>query len=252
MKPVHKMNVSYISPDWDAPNQVRALSTTRHGGISQSPWDTYNLAFHVGDDKAAVESNRAKLKLDLKTTYAPAWLNQVHGNNVVVADSKTRLLDADAAITNVNGLPLVIMTADCLPILLCDQYANQVAAVHAGWRGMTKGVISELVARFDAAPNQLLAWMGPAISANCYQVRDDVYHLMTANQPSAHACFTRCEQDRTAWKLDLYSLARMHLNQLGITAISGGEYCTYSDDDRFYSYRRDGQTGRMVSAIWLK
>lgn len=242
------MNNSWIHPDWPAPARVRALSTTRAGGLGTAPYDTFNLGIHVGDDPARVAANRAILRQALPAE--PYWLNQVHGVNVVEADAEEGVPDADAAFSRQSGRVCVVMTADCLPVLLCDQAGSVVAAAHAGWRGLHGGVIEATVAAMNVPPGQLLAWLGPAIGPEAFEVGGEVRAAFMGADPASEAAF-RPSPNRYKWLADIYLLARQRLVRAGVTRIHGGEACTVGDPARFFSYRRDGVTGRMASLIWL-
>ena len=238
-----------IIPDWPAPPGVRAASTTRQGGVSAPPYDRLNLARHVGDDLAQVAANRRRLAAVLGYAVEPAWLEQVHGTAVVAAETVCAPVAADAAWTGKPHRPCVVMTADCLPVLLCDRAGSVVAAAHAGWRGLAGGVIPAVVARLGVPPQTLMAWLGPAIGPAAFEVGEEVRAAFLALADENAGCFQPSSAGR--WLADLYALARRQLRGLGITAIHGGDLCTYSDPERFFSYRRDRDTGRMASLIWL-
>lgn len=243
------MAPEFITPDWPAPKRVRAVTTTRAGGVSRPPYDSLNLGDHVGDDPAAVATNRRRLQQALGLPAQPGWLKQVHGNCPVDAATHPAGGEADAVYTRRAGLVCAVMTADCLPLLLCDRQGSVVAAVHAGWRGLLNGVIERSVGRMGA-PQALLAWMGPAIGPQAFEVGDEVRRAFVAADAASAAAFRPSDSGR--WLADIYALARGRLARCGVTAVSGGEYCTYSQPERFYSYRRDGRTGRMASLIWLE
>ena len=234
-------------PDWAAPANVKTLQTTRNGGVSRMPWASFNLGDHVGDDPAAVAANRQSLRAALPGE--PRWLRQVHGIVAVDADREAKTGVADAAFARRPGTVCAVMTADCLPVLLCDRRGSVVAAAHAGWRGLLGGVLESAVAAMAATPGGLLAWLGPAIGPRCFEVGTDVRDAFAARNPSASAAFVATGQDK--WLCDIYLLARQRLEQLGVSAITGGGTCTYSEPERYFSYRRDRTTGRMASLIWL-
>jgi YfiH family protein len=246
-----------LIPDWPSPASVHAVVTTRAGGVSPAPWDSLNLGTHVGDDPVRVQENRARLQAALESiapAQPPQWLNQVHGTRVVEAepDAGRRgswLPDADAVTTARAQLPCVVMTADCLPVFFCDRAGTRVAVAHAGWRGLCEGVLEATLAAFPA-PADVLAWLGPAIGPDAFEVGGEVREAFLARQPEAAAQF-RPGPNAGRYLADLYGLARLRLAAAGVTAVSGGGLCTYSDRERFYSYRRDGQTGRLASVIWL-
>jgi YfiH family protein len=242
------MVLPLIRPDWPAPPMVRAVVTTRAGGVSLPPYDSLNLGDHVGDDPAAVRTNRQRLSEALSLPAAPRWLRQVHGTCSVEASACSDQCEADAAHTRTPGIVCAVLTADCLPLLLCDREGRQVAAVHAGWRGLLNGVIEQTLARM-AEPEALLAWMGPAIGPRAFEVGEEVHEAFCAEDSAAEAAFSPSASGR--YLADIYALARQRLTRAGVVEVSGGDYCTYSEPERFYSYRRDGQTGRMASLIWI-
>lgn len=240
------MPTEWIVPDWPAPPQVGALVTTRNGGVSQGPYASWNLATHVGDVDNAVSMNRALLREIVPVK--PLWLNQVHGTDVVDAAVANSTPDADASFTRRAGSACVVMTSDCLPVLFCDRDGSVVAAAHAGWRGLAGGVLEATIAAMACDASHLMAWLGPAIGPESFEVGDDVYAAFTGLQPAAASAF---ERRGDKWLADIYELARLRLAAAGVTAVSGGGYCTYRDSARFFSYRRDGVTGRMAALIWL-
>ncbi len=243
------MNLELITPDWPAPGRVRALTTSRHGGVSLPPYDTLNLGDHVGDDPAAVAENRRRLTAELGLPGEPRWLTQVHGTCAADAIAVHGSCEADASHTDSPGVVCAVLTADCLPVLLCDREGRRVAAVHAGWRGLLGGVIEETIAAMGAE-RELLAWLGPAIGPAAFEVGDEVREAFIADSPGAKAAFVPSANVR--WMADIYTLARQRLHRAGVSSVSGGDHCTYSEPDRFYSYRRDGRTGRMASLIWFE
>lgn len=237
----------WITPDWPAPPHVRAASTTRLGGVSAAPYGSFNLGDHVGDDPAHVSANRARLITSLQLPNSPAWLKQVHGARVVDAAGDERT--ADAAYTAQSGIVCSVLTADCLPLLLCDAQGARVAAVHAGWRGLAAGVIEAAVDVMGDEKN-LLAWLGPAIGPKAFEVGSEVREVFMAHDAKAQQAFRPAGGGR--WLADIYQLARQRLAARGVACVYGGGECTYSDAERFYSYRRDGKTGRMATLIWLE
>lgn len=238
-----------IRPDWPAPSRVRALFTTREGGISQGPYAGLNLGTHVGDDPVAVAENRRRLVVSEGLPGEPLWLEQVHGTEVVVAASLPATPPrADAAVTQESGLVLSVMTADCLPVLLCDTEGQVIATAHAGWRGLCDGVLERTVAAMQLDPERLLAWLGPAIGPSAFEVGAEVRAAFLARDAGAASAFVARGDKYLA---DLYRLARQRLAACGLGAVYGGGDCTFGDAARFYSYRRDGQTGRMAGLIWL-
>lgn len=238
----------FIRPDWPAPDRVRALQTTRMGGVSQGRYASLNLGDHVGDDPACVEENRRIVR-----QYLPGealWMKQVHGVAVAEMGGNVAGVETDAALTRQAGQVCVVLTADCLPVLLCDRNGSVVAAVHAGWRGLCAGVIEQTVAAMGVAGEELLAWLGPAIGSTAFEVGEEVRAAFLARDERAADAFVAKTGGK--WLADIYLLARLRLGNLGVTAIYGGGHCTLSEREHFFSYRRDGETGRMGSFIWLE
>ena len=247
------MTEDWIVPDWPALPRVRAVCTTRHGGHSVGPYSSMNPADHVGDDPTAVLANRQTLQHVLQLPAEPCWLQQVHGTTVIDAAESLEngmVPVADAACCSRPGVVCAVLTADCLPVLLCDRAGRQVAALHAGWRGLAAGVIERTVAAMQRPGQALLAWLGPAIGAAAYQVGDEVREAFLKHDKQALAAFQ--PDTEGGWKADLYQLARQRLAERGVTAVYGGDECSFTDAERFYSYRRDGVTGRMATLIWLQ
>lgn len=244
------MNDARVLPDWDAPPQVRTLVTTRLGGCSGGPYASLNLATHVGDDLQRVTANRRRLP-DLAPDLPgdPLWLEQVHGTRVVPAEEYRPGSLADACVARTPGLVCTVLTADCLPVLLCDDEGSTVGAVHAGWRGLSAGVIEACIAAMALPPVKLMAWLGPAIGPQAYQVGEEVRAEFVAHDAAAAAAFV--DQGQGKWLCDLYLLARQRLKAKGVSRVAGGKDCTFSDPKRFFSYRRDGVTGRMATCIWI-
>ena len=244
----------WLIPDWPAPTNVRALFTTRVGGCSQTPFDSLNLALHVGDDEAAVNRNRSLLSR-AGVPERVQWLQQVHGIQVVEAGEEGWTLTADGCFTREPNVVCAVMTADCLPVLLCDQAGSQVSAVHAGWRGLADGVLRSAVSCFKE-PENLLACLGPAIGQRHFEVGVEVLEAFyNSAVDEVHlgmigAAFAPSRSRPLKYHADLALLARAELAALGVTRVYGGGYCTYADGSRFYSYRRDGDTGRMAALIW--
>lgn len=246
-RPMAQKKIECIQPDWPASAVVKACTTTRIGGISQGAWTGLNLADHVDDDPQAVAENRACLHAQLGLPGEPHWLSQVHGTAVCLPDRT--LSCADACFEHRPGRVCVVLTADCLPVLLCNAAGTRIAAAHAGWRGLLSGVLEQTVAAFADPPDQLMAWLGPAIGPTAFEVGEDVRAAFVA----ASAASAQHFQPHGAghWLADLYSLARDRLAAAGVGRVSGGDLCTFSDSERFFSYRRDGVTGRMASLIWM-
>jgi len=242
----------WIVPDWPAPAGVRALITTRAGGASRGAYAGLNLGLRSGDDAEAVARNRASLRQWLPAE--PLWLRQVHGTTVVEADTVEGSPEADAALARRPGRVCAALTADCLPLLLCDEEGTIVAAVHAGWRGLCSGVIERTLQAMDRPPEALLAYFGPAIGPAAYEVGAEVRAAFIAADPGGDAGSGAAFAPGGPGKFcaDLYALARRRLAWSGVLRIYGGGYCTYTERERFYSYRRDGATGRMASLIWIQ
>lgn len=235
-----------ILPDWPAPSHVKSLMTTRESGVSGAPWASFNLGDHVGDEAAHVAANRARLRQQVPSE--PGWLKQVHSAKVV--ETGTGVPEADASFTRQTGTVSVVLTADCLPVLFCDRAGSVVAAAHAGWRGLADGVLEATVAAMNVPPDEILAWMGAAIGPQAFEVGFEVRQTFTAQHPEAAAAFIQHAPDK--WLADIYQLARIRLNHAGVLAVYGGGRCTFSESESFFSYRRDGVTGRMASLIWLE
>ncbi len=247
--------MAWITPDWPAPANIRACITTRVGGVSSSPYSSLNLGLHVGDKPEDVTANRQTLAAQLMLPREPQWLEQVHGAKVIKALGDGLVRTADGSYSSQPGQACLVMTADCLPILLCDKQGSQVAALHCGWRSLAKGIVGRALQKFSAASDDLLAYMGPAIAQPHFEVGIDVLEaFFKAGRNAAHQ-----EQIAAAFKpgnrplhfyADIYALARAELKALGVTQVYGGDFCTYAEAERFYSYRRDKITGRMASLIW--
>jgi len=247
-----------LHPDWPAPAHVHALVTTRAGGFSPEPFTSLNLGDHVGDDPVHVAANRAALA-DALNRIAPAqspqWLKQVHGVRVITAatDQVERadwFPEADAVTTSQSGVPITVMTADCLPVFFTDREGSRVAVAHAGWRGLCDGVLEATVAEFRS-PADVIAWLGPAIGPAAFEVGDEVRAAFMTVDPHAEMAFAPAPGKPGHWLGDLYRLARQRLARVGVTQVSGGTHCTWTESASFFSYRRDGRTGRMASVIWM-
>lgn len=236
-----------ITPDWPAPANVKALQTTRQGGVSMGVYASLNLGEHVKDNPQHVAANRQLLSAYLPSE--PVWLNQVHGVRVIDAALSSCLESADASVATHKQVVCVTMTADCLPVLLCDHAGTVVAAVHAGWRSLCDGVIEATVAAMPVPTDQLMAWLGPAIGPEAFEVGSEVRAQFMAKDEQAESAF-KAKGDK--WLGDLYTIARQRLQRLGVTQVYGGGHCTFSEPETFFSFRRDGDTGRMGSFIWLE
>lgn len=248
--PPAKSSLGFV-PDWRIPEQIGAFITYRHGGESDGPYDSFNLGDHVGDNEQSVAGNRRQLIAALELPQSPNWLQQVHGRNVFDAHSATKNPPADAVYGNQQNTVCAILTADCLPILLCSNDGLELAAVHAGWKGLLAGVISTTVEKFHAPHREITAYIGPAISATHYQVglelRDEFISINRNYEIAFHE-----GQEKSAGRayLDLAKIATMQLEHAGLINVTNSCLCTYQQSDRFYSYRRDGVCGRFASLIW--
>ncbi|MFL7964496.1 peptidoglycan editing factor PgeF [Pseudomonas kielensis] len=238
---------AWLTPDWPAPARVKACVTTREGGVSLAPFDSLNLGDHVGDDPTAVAENRRRL-ID-RFVITPAWLQQVHGIAVVEADP-TQVATADASWTATPGIACTAMTADCLPVLFCNRAGTRVAAAHAGWRGLANGVLEATLDSLAVPANEILAWLGPAIGPQAFEVGPEVREAFIAQRPEAVEAFA-ASPNAGKFLADIYQLARLRLAARGVTAVYGGGLCTVNDP-RFFSYRRNPRTGRFASLVWIE
>ncbi|MCH9770749.1 MAG: peptidoglycan editing factor PgeF [Gammaproteobacteria bacterium] len=245
------MSNHYLKPAWPAPANINAYTTLRSGGFSQAPFDSFNLGPHVNDNPAMVAKNVAKLVTDLMLPATPVWLNQVHGTKAVAIDNciEGERPAADACYTKQSHTVCAVLTADCLPILLCDQAGTQIAAIHAGWRGLLAGVIDNTIAAMDVSGKDFMAWLGPAIGPRVFDLNAAIRLDFIQRNPDNSSCFKH--KRGNVWTANIYELARINLRRLGIRQVYGGEHCTFSDSQRFFSYRRDQTTGRIASLIWL-
>ena len=240
-----------ILPEWQVPTSVHAAFTLRSPGVSEAPFDAFNIAAHVGDDSRAVAANRAALRASLELPCEPTWLEQVHGHRVVDLDRQTSLDSigpADASVTHTAGRICAIQVADCMPVLFAAVDGSAVGAAHAGWRGLASGVLEATVRAMNTPPAELLAWLGPAIGKAHFEVGEEVRAAFLSADNDAAAAFAAKERGR--WQCDLDALARRRLAALGVARVHGGSWCTYADPTRFFSYRRDGRCGRMAALIW--
>ncbi len=243
------MSMQWIRAEWPAPAGIVAGTTTRTGGVSDDAYASMNLGAHVDDDPERVAENRRRFVAGCGLPAEPDWLTQVHGTAVRLAGNTTPI-EADAAVAREPGATVAVLTADCLPILLCADSGDEIAAIHAGWRGLAAGIVGAALANLRTPPRRLLAWFGPAISQPAFEVGDDVRAAFVAGDAGAEACFLPNERGR--WQADLYALARRQLEAAGVGAVHGGGLCTVGDRERFFSYRRDGQCGRMATFIHRK
>ena len=243
--------IGWIAPDWPVPEHVRVLSTLRAGGVSEGPYASLNLAAHVGDRADAVATNRLLLREAAHLPGEPLWLEQVHGIEVVRHEGQAAGPRADAAVAFVPGRVCAVMTADCLPVVFADRGGTCIGVAHAGWRGLVGGVLPATIAALQVPAADLHAWLGPAIGPGAFEVGSEVREAYLANLavPGTSSCFVPNERGR--YLADLYGLARLVLAQAGVGSVHGGGWCTHDDAERFYSFRRDGVTGRMATLAWL-
>lgn len=243
-----------LKPDWSAPDRVRAISTTRAGGVSGRPWNSLNLGSHVEDDPEHAQENRRRLAESTGLDSAQiGWLNQVHGTEVVelTPNNVGQAAKADASYTHHPGIACAILTADCLPVILADSEGTVVGAAHCGWRSLCGGVIENLVSAMAVAPEALQAWLGPAIGPTSFEVGPEVRDAFLEHDPEAANAFKDAGARPGHFMADIYRLAVLRLNRLGVYNVTGGGLCTVQNPDRFFSYRRDGRTGRMATLVWL-
>ena len=246
-------SVPILTPDWPAPPGVHAAFTLRSGGVSAAPFDSLNVGAHVGDQAAAVKENRRRVRAHLHLPEEPSWMEQVHGIEVLDLDAALEAAPAgttraDAALTRRAARVCVVQVADCLPVLLAARDGSAVAAAHAGWRGLAAGVLEATVRRLALEPHSLIAWLGPAIGQAHFEVGDEVRRAFLAHDAAVASAFIGNSRGR--WQCNLVALARARLAALGVAAVFGGEWCTYADAGRFFSYRRNGRCGRMAALIW--
>ena len=242
-------SVEWVAPEWPVSSRVRVVSTLRVGGSSQGSYASLNLAAHVGDDPGSVVENRRRLREAAGVPGEPLWLEQVHGRDVVVHPGQVGVPRADAAIATAPGRVCAVMTADCLPIVLADREGSRAGVAHAGWRGLAEGVVEATVASLGGDPGRLVAWLGPAIGQRAFEVGPELREAFVGRNPAAEACFL--QNGRGRFQADLCGLARLALARAGVGSVHGGDWCTASDADRFFSFRRDGVTGRMATLAWL-
>lgn len=248
----------FLIPDWPVPSNVRAFFTLRKDGHSKGAYAAFNLADHVGDDPEAVAANRAQLADELSLPNTPQWLEQIHSDKAVVAHADGMVRTADASFSTEAGVVCAVLTADCLPLLISNRAGTEVAAIHAGWRGLTGGVIRETVNAMQSAPQDLLVWLGPAIGPQAFECGVDVLEAAfesTMSEDHAEAiakCFVPHAKKPLHFLADIYALGRAELAELGVTEIYGGDRCTVTEESEFFSFRRDGDTGRMASLIWFE
>lgn len=233
--------------NWPAPENITALSTTRFAGFSQAPYDLNNLGLHVGDNELHVKQNRQQLRDELNLPAEPLWLEQTHSTHCVIAGTDSDR-NADAAISRSKEHPLVILTADCLPITLCNRQGSEIGAIHAGWKGLFNGIVENTIQKMNSNATDLLAWIGPAICQKCYEVGEEVYEAFTKIYPSSTIAFT---PRNSKWLANLPKIAEIVLNSSGVEAVYQSDLCTFELKNEFYSYRRESQTGRIGTLIWF-
>jgi YfiH family protein len=241
---------NWIPANWDAPEGVVAGTTLRYGGVSTGSFSTLNLGAYADDEPNAVSENRERFRSICQLPSAPRWLKQVHGSNVIVDPPAGGTPEADAAITRQPDVVCAVLTADCLPVIFTAADGTELAVAHAGWRGLAGGVLEATVGAMSTDPANTLAWLGPAISQTAFEVGGEVRDQFLEHDADAAGCFA--ENERGRWQADLYGLARMRLSRAGIVQVSGGEYCTFTEPERFFSYRRDGACGRMASFVFRR
>ena len=241
----------FVYPDWPASTHVKALTTTRNGGFSVGPYASFNLSNRVGDESGNVRRNRMLLREVLKLPAEPQWITQVHGNRVIDAFNAAPGEEADGCVTSTAGVVCAVLTADCLPIFLCDRRGTRIALLHAGWRGLATGVIEEGLRKLQIPTANLLAWLGPAIGPSAYEVGDEVRRAIVNIDINLSDAFTPVPHRVGHWLADLYDIARQRLRAQGVHSIYGGLRCTLRERNLFFSHRRDGACGRMASLIWL-
>lgn len=244
-------NNFWIPAEWPVPGHVHAGTTTRQTGCSIPPFDGFNLAFHVGDNKEFVKKNRNQLKTILKLPSDPVWLNQVHGHKAIKAQTQFLSNTADAIYTDNTDIVCAVLTADCVPLLICNKTGSEIAAIHAGWRGLCSNIIENTLKHFNSNIDDLIAWLGPHISADCYEVGNDV---RDASIDSLVEMVTEVFIINRGhhWQADLGKMTRLLLLKQGVTKIYSNNQCTYQNGEYYYSYRREGETGRMASLIWIE
>lgn len=251
--PSEDYSADYLAAAWtNKPDNVRAVTTLRSGGFSQGDYAAYNLATHVGDDLQAVIKNRAKLTHDLQLPSAPVWLDQIHSNQVFDANNpalNASIPQADASVSRQKGVVCAVLTADCLPVFFCNQSGTEVAVAHAGWRGLHAGIISNTIAAMKSTASEILISLGPAIGPQSFEVGQDVFTAFVEKNENNEKAFIATTKSR--YVCDIYQLARIELQGLGVEQIAGGDFCSYRENERFYSFRREPVTGRMAHLIWL-
>ena len=238
-----------IKPEWTVPRHIQAFTTTRNGGTSEPPYHSLNLGDHVADNPENVATNRQLVTMQAHLPESPRWLRQVHGTRVINSKDWSLNYEADAIISQQQNHVCTVLTADCLPVLLTDKAGTEIAAIHAGWRGLAGGIIENTVQQMKASSSSLAAWLGPAIGPQQFEVGIDVYNAFVGHDSMASQAFQAVDEEH--FLADIYLLARLRLADLGIDSVYGGHWCTVSQAGDFFSYRRDGETGRMATMIWI-
>ncbi len=238
--------IQQINANWPAPKNIYAMSCLRTGGVSKGPFSSLNLAAHVGDEEFSVTENRNRLRSSFNLPTEPAWLEQTHSNKVVCLDKQPRNLQADASYTIMPSIICAVLTADCLPVLICNESGTKIAAIHAGWRGLLSGIIENTIKALQEP--RLLAWLGPAIGSDCFEVGNEVRAAFCKKSNVFSRAFRA--QENNKWLADIYQLSRITFAEFGVENVYGGSFCTMTEKQRFFSYRRDGETGRMATLIW--
>lgn len=250
----HKNDLNFVQPDWPAPEHIKACVTTRQGGESQVPYETFNLATHVGDDVQSVLKNRAAVQRALALPSAPFWLQQEHTSKAIFWDGRSYETPpvADASWTTHASLVCTVLTADCLPLLVTNEEGAFVAAIHAGWKGLAENIVSKTIQALPGKREDMLVWVGPAISQPYFEVGKEVFDVFVNESAETEAFFNPHSQNSQKWYADLPGLVEFKLNQLGVNQVFQSGLCSYRDREWFYSYRRDQKTGRMASLIWME
>ncbi len=241
--------MTYLIANWSAPKHIKALTTTRLSGWSEGPYAKNNLAMHVDDTPSLVTKNRQALREQLQLSHEPIWLEQTHSTHCVRVENANVDRRADAASTSSRAFPLAIMTADCLPIVLCNQTGTEIAAIHAGWRGLVGGIIENTLKTMQSSPETCLAWIGPAICGRCYETGEEVFAQFKENYQDAEKAFFYQQQRLHA---NLAKMAELILINAGIQSVTQSNACTFESNDKYYSYRKSAQTGRIVTLIWFE
>lgn len=243
------MTLEFITPNWSAPTNIKCVTTTRKGGFSINEYRSLNLGGHVKDSIDLVNQNRQLLQQQLQLPREPVWLNQVHGAKVLELNNSIKFQTADAAFANESGVVCAVLTADCLPVVFCDQQGQYIAVAHAGWRGLVNGVLENTLQTIPVANEELLCWLGPAIGPKAFEVGKEVVDDFINKDGMHENAFQNRNNEK--YLANIYQLAKNVLTKNGVLKIYGGDHCTYTESEKFYSYRRDGETGRMATLVWM-